>query len=955
MDHQGRKISGMEPLTIIGGVIAAAGAGLGIGAGARLLPIALRAHRDLRAWKQNEDANLRWRIGENEEERLKLASPPGRKRASSIAGICDGALRHTDESYSCAWEAQPAPTMLAHEQVVEARCDELARMLAVDKPAGTVIQFRFSSGPDPGNAIIAHLAACGDPSLLHPEAARLHAMNVDFYGAMAAARSYRRQALSLWARVPVRQKGDGANSGLSAFIPAALDEVGKHGVTKLPKTIRTIWAETADDGVVRRLLKDEREARERAEKVFRLVERECPLSLRRFSQEELWEAVYLGHRQNARSVPILPDVPGLDIRDYLCGETIEGRGSHVMHGAHPAAIVSMFTPPQPAITADALRALTLNPALNFRHTVVAEFVYLDQRKATKRLDRRIRQVRRSYTRADGRVKQSPEARAALLDLETVRDHVTGSREALIDVRFYAVIYAEPARTRGELKRSLDNLDRYCEQMVTAMQSIPGVEAAREEPDSLRALYHRAIVGEADGRPAGREITEIAGSLAALAPVESAWDGAQRPHMLCSTPTGRLIGLNFFDSAKISSPLALVLGEPGSGKSTFMARVINDVLATLPEARVRAVDFGESLGPHVDVTEGRHLRFKIEDRRTINVWDYPGLELGEMPDETQIALVVMDAMKLARVKPDDNVAEDILTNVITEVYRNEVPRNGRGKPKYEPAHSHLLALLESYPFLSAGVRERAATLALALEKYRDHPWLDAPTHPDFAADSPYDVYELDSLDAFPQDVRETLANRVAARVVRSIGRLKPDGTRTPALLVFDEVWKIAAQYPEILRVIKKGARMGRKEAVVTMLATHAYEDFTGIHDVTKTAGIKVVGKQIGDCSKLIADAGLSENAAAAISAIHNIAGEYAQYVLALGSGHDQVVEMIQLDLSPAELWTFTTNPYERNARARVSALKPDWLLADVIAWLASVYPRGLAAQGAIEIDERLLPA
>src|SRR5262249_58241490 len=59
------------------------------------------------------------------------------------------------------------------------------------------------------------------------------------------------------------------------------------------------------------------------------------------------------------------------------------------------------------------------------------------------------------------------------------------------------------------------------------------------------------------------------------------------------------------------------------------------------------------------------------------------------------------------------------------------------------------------------------------------------HPDFAVDSAYDVYELDSLDAFSQDVRETLANRVAGRVVRSIGQIKPDGTRTPALLVFDE--------------------------------------------------------------------------------------------------------------------------------------------------------------------------
>lgn len=216
-----------------------------------------------------------------------------------------------------------------------------------------------------------------------------------------------------------------------------------------------------------------------------------------------------------------------------------------------------------------------------------------------------------------------------------------------------------------------------------------------------------------------------------------------------------------------------------------------------------------------------------------------------------------------------------------------------------------------------------------------------------------MFELDSLDIFPQDVRETLANRVAARVVRSIGRLKEDGTRTPTLLVFDEVWKIAAQYPEILRVIKKGARMGRKEGVVTMLATHAYQDFAGIHDVTKTAGVKIIGKQIGDFSQLVSDTGLSENAAAAITAIRDVAGEYAQYVFALGSGQDQVLEMIQIDLSPAELWTFTTNPSERNARARVRALRPLWSLSECISWLAENYPRGLAAARLVEIDESFL--
>ena len=71
----------MEPITIIGGVIAVTGVGLGIGVGARLLPIALRANRDLQTWKRSEEANLRRRIADHEKERLLLASPQGRKRA----------------------------------------------------------------------------------------------------------------------------------------------------------------------------------------------------------------------------------------------------------------------------------------------------------------------------------------------------------------------------------------------------------------------------------------------------------------------------------------------------------------------------------------------------------------------------------------------------------------------------------------------------------------------------------------------------------------------------------------------------------------------------------------------------------------------------------------------------------------------------------------------------------
>src|SRR5437899_2077166 len=138
----------MDSLTIIGGISACVGIGLGIGAAILLLSMLRRAHRDLATWALSDEARLHERIAGDEEARKRLAKPLGRKRGSSIAGLCESSLRHVDGSYTCAWHAQLAPTMLAHEHTIESRCDSLARMLAVEKPAGTVVQFRYSSGPD---------------------------------------------------------------------------------------------------------------------------------------------------------------------------------------------------------------------------------------------------------------------------------------------------------------------------------------------------------------------------------------------------------------------------------------------------------------------------------------------------------------------------------------------------------------------------------------------------------------------------------------------------------------------------------------------------------------------------------------------------------------------------------------------------------------------------------------
>ncbi|PYP85837.1 MAG: hypothetical protein DMF61_14855 [Blastocatellia bacterium AA13] len=942
----------MEPGLIIAGAAGIAALGIGLGSAVRLIPMYAGARGELKRFEAGNEAVILDDIEMLEMERRHLGSPPGRKRDASIVGLYDSALRHSDGSYTMGYRVELAPTVYGEDHVIEARADAIARLLAVRKPPGTVLQFRLSVGVDPGRAILRHVAT-RDEGRTHAEAALFHNLGVEYYQEAALRGAFKQTVLTLWVRVPVKHKSDAHSNGLNTFVPAMRREIKRHGWMKLTGAIAAGYEASSDDGIVRRIEGDEREARAEAERVFRLVERESPLEMKRLTRDELWAAVYLGHSQDARGTPILPDEPGLDLRDYLCGETISSQGPFMLHGSHPAAVVSMFVPPQPAVQADVLRSLVLDSELSFRHTIVAEFVYPDQRKAVKLLDKRIRQVRRTRLRADGRVRETPEAHAAMADLQSVRSELTGEREAVVKARIYAVIYAPPARDEVELVESASLLNGYCEELVSAMRRMPGADASREEPAALRAVYHRALVGECDSRPTGREITETAHSLAPLVPSESIWEGSLRPHTLFSTPSGRLIGFDLYDRALIPSPLVLIVAAPGGGKSVLMARTITDVLGSRREARVRAVDFGESMGPLVDVLKGRHLRFNLSDTRTINVWDYEGLDNGDPPDEVQIGFVVGDLMQLAQARETDSLAEDILNTLVTEVYKNEAPRNGKDLPKHEPTHVHLLELLKSYPFKHRAAQERAESLSLALERFRDHPWLDAPTHLDFAVDSPFDVYELDSLEMFPPRVQESLAFRVAAKVTRSIGRLNEDGTRSPTLLAFDEVHKIVDRYPAILKVIKKGARMGRKENVVTMLASQGYQDFEGVHDLTKTAGVKIVGKQIGEYDSLVTDAGLAPVAVGAINGIRNLPGSHAQFLLAIGAGDDKIVEMIQVDLSPMELWTFTSNPDERNARARVTRLKSGWTLAECIAWLAMQYPRGLTAERLVEIDESLL--
>lgn len=924
----------------------------------RYLPIALRSNKDFKAWSDSPGAQYQEQIAQDNRARARLSWPMGRRRWSSICGVVGNLLRHTDGSYTKGYKIPLSPSMYLEEEIIENKMDEISRLLAVEKPPGTIIQTRLNVTPDSGRVIRQHINSRSEAAT-HPLAGLLHASSIGFYQEACNQGLFKDMMLSMWVKVPTKHPRD--RRGLGLYLSTLTQEIRRRG---LARTLLPTFRAAADRMSVRRTVEDEGEAREKAEKTFRLIEAQCPVELSPtpFNRKDLWEAVFRNQRQNSRSVPFLPETPGLDVRDYLCSESIEGTGWFLLHGSCPVAVVSMFVPPNPGITSDTTRLLTANPTLNFRHTIITDFLSLDERKAKGRLTSRINHIERTTNTLWGRRELKHDARAAKNDLDRLLNHVEEGRETLVVTRFYAIIYSEEARTREELIASVKNLDLYCEQFIAAVRRIPGADADREEPAALRAIYQQALIGETTEKPIGRELIETADSMACLIPSEGAWTGSPRPHTILTTPSGQMTALDLYDRSLIKSPTVIITAASGEGKSVMGARIINDILDHKANLRVKAADYGGSLRPLTEILHGREIRFDGQEKRAINSWSFPGIELGEDPSPMQEGFVIGDILNMAQVSSSDRITYSVVTTIVREVYKINKARNGPGRPRFEPRLSHFLDLLRRYQWgdKASEASATAATLYTNLNIYRNNPWLDAETHPDFDRDSPFDVYAIETLSGLDEPIRDALAYRIAMQIMRSIGQKLPDGTHMPLLLVFDELHEIIKRYPRILEVIEHATRMGRKEGVVTLLMSQAYEDFVGTAErpnpiataLVKNSGVKIIGKQIGGFDRLAHDCELAPAAISAIKSIKNVTGSHSQWLTVIGSGSDKIVEKTQLNLSPSELWTFTTDTNEKDARVMVDNLRTDWPRAVVVAALAEVYPRGLTNANLTRIDPQL---
>lgn len=873
-----------------------------------------------------------------------------RRKSQCLSLVGDGgAIRLSNGNYMRGFRVELQASLWQESNEVDQIYQGIARLLSLQKPTGTTMQFRLAVEPDYGMIIDRQRKEA--PETVHATARFMSFVEQEFQAGIAESGTVQFSQLSLWVNVPVKGGNDQKHNGLGELW---------RNLKRIFKTRDwgNLFSVAADSKIIRRLCDEERTAYETAERIFRQIEQNSPIRLTRLDREETWNALYLGQNQNAFIAPLPPQSPVTDLRPLLCSEEIGWKKSwYVLHGNIPVTMISLFRAPESGHTATLLRQISNNPTITCRRTVITEFVSKDVSKTKSDLKRQRKSIKKSSTNLKGQKEFSEENQRAMSEISEALQELTNESAGTLDMRFYILIYGDRANTKAELDASVKKLEADTEKVIAVMRrSMDGADVARVPPSALRALYERTLVGEFRPDKTEWEITETAHNLSPFVPVESAWTGDRKPHSIYQTLSGKFTGINFYRNKLMSSPTILVLGEAGSGKSLWLIGQAIDILANYPKARIFVVDFGESFAPVCEVLGGEYHQFSVTNVRTINIWDYDGLELGEPPDEVQKNLVVEDALILSKTDANSERGQlraSILRKCVEEVYADEIPYNLTSGFRHEPTHAHLVQKLKNFPF-QQGVKQIAEELAMLLEDYVGHPWIDAPTHSDFRTKNQMVVFEMSSLTQFPADIRRSMSFRVGARVSRAIGR-DESGERVPTALFFEEMHRLKdnPDFAPILRAQGKGVREGRKEMILTYIATHTYEDLSELHGIRSNAGAVIIGKQT-ELDTLVNERSLGSAVVNAIRSVQKEDGSYSQFVVNLGKGFTQQNEVIQSSLSPLGLWARTTQPNERNAREKVCRLRPFWTTLEACMWLAQNYPEGLVRAGLDDIDESKLP-
>jgi hypothetical protein len=914
-------------------------------------------------WRVFPALGARGFSGERRSARILIEKPEnpsqacGRLFPTEVLGLEGNTIRYRDGGFARGYRFEPANTLFDDERMTERRIEELKLLLKFEKPEKTVIQFRFGTKPDDGTTLRNHLRT-RNTEKSDPLASLLQATNLAVYEEAIKSGAIKTQTATVWIRVPTRHLDD--KNVFLRFLPSLFREIKAHGIWRLLLSPVISGKNAFAQSFLARERRAEKSCREKALRVFQAFEANFPKELRlsELSAQEVFNEMFLSHRREHAQAPTLPNRKRIDVRRYLTSSEIRcDESNYVVHNGALVSLVSLKTLPNGFVTADTMRYLTATRNLKFPHEIIVDLTTTEKTSAKKDLQKRIDRIDGSRNTWFGFKSLKKDAVVIKSDLENLLEQVEGDDEEICRIRLNVIVYGGVKGGKRPTSEQIKTLDDRCDEVIASIRKRCGADAIREDAARQRAIYPTMLAGELSSRKTGQELIETADSVIAFVPTETNWKGSLRPHSIFTTPSATMFGLDLYDRALVKSPTVIVTAASGEGKSFLAGVLVTDIRAHRGQVKVRVMDYRYSFKPICRLFNGRHIEFNETDPKPINIWNYPGIETGKLPTKRQLAMVLTDILILSKTPRTDAITSAIAATVIDEVYKMATARNGEGRPKFQPVLGHFLDVLKSYHW-SEAQKARADELYLTLNIHRKDPWLNAPTHPDYDQNSMFDVFELSGVATLDEKIRESVGFRISAQIMQEIGEESDAGQKTPMLFICDEVREINKHFPAISELMAEASVTGRKEGLVTILFSQAYEHFTGTPerpnfsgiDLVKNSGVKIIGKQIGGFERLAEDCELSKETIAAVRAINNQYGRYTQWVMVLGSGNDKIIEMAEVHASPAMLWANTNDTNEAGARRLVESLRPDLPLAFIVSWLANKYPRGLTAVGLTNLFE-----
>ncbi|MGH9945814.1 MAG: hypothetical protein ACRD6X_01275, partial [Pyrinomonadaceae bacterium] len=520
----------------------------------------------------------------------------GRLLPTEILGLEGNVIRYRDGSFAKGYIFEPAHTLYDDGRLTEQRIEDLKTILKFDKPSDTVIQFRFVNAADDGRVLRDHLRS-RNSERSDPIASVLQATNLSVYEEAISSGRVMRQTANVWIRVPVRDKAD--KSLLGSAFPSLFRLVREKGFLRFLRDPVPKLRNSISEGLVTRELKTETACRTKALRVFQAFEGNFPksLNLREMLASEIFASLFISHRRDQSSLPLLRRRGRIDVRRYLASTRIESSGElFVRHNGTPASLVSLKSLPNGFVTADVMRYLTATRSLCFPHEIVVDLMTTEKQAAKKDLQKRIDRIEGSRNTWLGFRNLKKDAVVIKSDLENLLEQVEADNEEICELRMNVIVFAERSKGSRDSRRQLEVLDDRCDAVISAIRKKVGADAVREDAVRQRGLYPRMLAGELSSRRTGQELTETADSIIAFVPTETSWRGSPRPHSIFTTPNGQMFGLDLYDRALIKSPTVIVTAASGEGKSFLASMLITDIRAHRGDVKVRVMDYRHSFKP-----------------------------------------------------------------------------------------------------------------------------------------------------------------------------------------------------------------------------------------------------------------------------------------------------------------------------------------------------------------------